>query len=120
MSESMDLVQEETDVYNAYSRPVGTALNYFSLWILDTKAGIIKMGEGTPHKIAVDRAEALRAYRKSVLKELKAGTLTEPGLIQRRMYWWMSKLVEWAVVPDGHWYKYMNFYQMSVWELEEK
>ena len=120
MTETMDLVEEEKEVYTTFSRPVATAINYFSLWTIDSESGHVKMGEGTTGKTTAERAKALRSYRKSVLKELKDGSLKEPSLIQRRMYWWMSKMVEWSIIPEGHWYKCMNFYQMSVWELEEK
>ena len=120
----MSLAEEETEVYTAFSRSVATAINYFSLFSITLMAAsetaVFTFGEGTRETIPLERGIQLRDYRKAVLKELKSGDLTNPSLIQRRMYWWMSKIVEWSIVPHSHWYKVMNFYQMSVWELEEK
>ena len=65
--------------------------------------GTLRFGEGTEASLSPERARELRDYRKGVLKELREGRLTEAGLIQRRMYWWMSKLVEWSVIPHTHW-----------------
>lgn len=120
----MSLLEEEAKVYSYYTRPVATAINQFSLFSFsfaeeDDKA-TLRFGEGTEGTMTQSRGKQLREYQKATLKELKTGPLNDSSEIQRRMYWWMSRLVEWSVIPHTHWQKVMNFYQMSVWELEEK
>ena len=69
--------------------------------------------------ISVEKAKTLSDYVKQTLKDLRKGKLTESSLIQRRMYWFVSKLMEYNVFSTGQFYRLLSFYQMSLLEFEE-
>jgi hypothetical protein len=117
------LIEEEQEVYTTFKRPVATGINFFSFFAAEIDEeeplATIKYTDSLCDKtVPREKAHALADYVKHTLRELRKGKLTESTLIQRRMYWFLSKLMEYNVFPTGF-ARLMSFYQASIVELDE-
>jgi hypothetical protein len=82
--------------------------------------GQIKFAGYPAEDIAEGDSQSLKEYVKTTSKELRRGAL-EPAQIQRRMYWFLTKILEYGLFPSGPTFaRVMAFYQASVIELDEK
>lgn len=120
----MSIAEEEQQVYATFSRPVATGINFFSFFSAeideDSETATLSYTPAVCDKaVAKKHAEALADYVKQTLRDLRKGRLTTPSQIQRRMYWFLSKIYEYNVFSSGGLFKLIAMYQMSVVELEE-
>ncbi len=118
----MSLDQEETEVYTAFPRAVATALNFFSLFSFEfddeSNQCTIRFTSCIKDTLSEEKGRLLQEYVKQKRKDLRKGTLVKPSLIQRHMYWFVSKLLEFGLFPTNL-YRVMSFYQISICELDE-
>ena len=129
----LSIKAEEDFVYSKFSRSVVTAINFFSMFYFSCAKEAEEAEEDEKEKesssfasfgkqyeernIHREHGLMLQEYVKTILKDLRKNVLVNPLMIQRKMYWFMSKLIEYGILKErfGH---VLAFYNMSVLELD--
>ena len=114
----MSIAAEETEAYGLFSRAVVTGLNFFAMFKINENE--LKFAGYASEYLNEEQAAQLKEYIRGVQKELRRGILKDASTIQRRMYWLLTKLLEFGLMGSGtSFMRLMGLYQASVCELEE-